>query len=394
MVGTHSHIPREQAALLKHYAQQFRAVMLLGPRQSGKSTLVRAVFPDKPYASLENPDEQLLAERDAKAFLGRFPHGAVLDEVQRTPILLNYLQGILDSSDRDGLFILTGSNNILLQENVSQTLAGRVGVLDLLPLSVRELDAVGRSPGVNDLILLGFYPEVHAKGRDPQAWYNAYLRTYVERDVRQIKNIAETMLFTRFVQLCAGRIGQALNVAALSNACGIDVRTVNAWLSVLEQTYVIKLLQPYHRNFNKRITKAPKLYFVDTGLACALLGIRNASELELSHFRGALFENLVILEMMKNDLNQGARQRFHYWRDNKGVEVDLIVDQGASSWPMEIKSARTWTPDFAVNLVRFMSLSEDSHGSVVYDGDQEFTTTDGVRVSNWRSVLCEHQRPA
>jgi len=382
---------REQSTLLKQYAEQFRAVLVVGPRQSGKTTLVRSVFPKKPYASLEDPDTRLLADSDPRAFLARFPEGAILDEVQRTPSLLNYLQGILDASDRDGLFILTGSNKILLQENVSQTLAGRVGVLDLLPLSYRELHKAGLSLGLDELIRLGSYPELHGRGRPPGAWYASYLRTYVERDVRQVKNISDTLLFTRFLRLCAGRIGQLLNVSALSNECGIEARTVNAWLSVLESTYVIKLIQPYHRNFNKRITKSPKLYFVDTGLACALLGLRRTEELQLSHFRGALVENLVIMEVMKNGLNTGAEQALFYWRDNKGVEIDLVVDQGNTFVPMEIKSAQTYTSGFAENLTRFIAYSGTSTGTVLYDGDMEFTTSQGVRVCNWRTFLLECQ---
>lgn len=382
-------IPREQEALLAQYANQFRAVLVVGPRQSGKTTLVRSAFPQKPYASLEDPDERLLASADPRAFLARFPEGAILDEVQRVPGLLNYLQGILDEAEKDGLFILTGSNNILLQENVSQSLAGRVGILDLLPMSYRELHAAGMRPGLDALIFHGSYPEVHGRGRPPGAWYSAYVRTYVERDVRQVKNIADTLLFTRFLRLCAGRCGQLLNVAALSNDCGIDVKTVNAWLSVLESTYIIKLLQPYHANYNKRIVKSPKLYFVDTGLACALLGIRRVEELRLSHFRGALVENLIIIEVLKNGLNADAEQALYFWRDNKGVEVDLIVDRGRDHLPVEIKSAQTWTDDLAAGLKRFMAWSAMGSGAVLYDGGMEFTTSTGVRVLNWRTYLLE-----
>lgn len=374
---------------LSNTAAQFRAVMVVGPRQSGKTTLVRTTFADKPYASLENPDERLLAERDPRAFLGRFPDGAILDEVQRVPSILNYLQEILDNTEKDGLFILTGSNNILLQENISQTLAGRVGVLDLLPLSYRELKQAGIDMGLDELILKGGYPEVHGKGRDPKAWYPAYVRTYVERDVRQVKNIENTLLFTRFLRLCAGRVGQMLNASALSNECGIDVKTVNAWLSVLESTYVIKMLTPFHRNFNKRITKSPKLYFVDTGLACSLLGIRSVNELALSHFRGALAENLVVVEAWKNALNACRHDAFHYWRDNKGVEVDLIVDSGQDFMPIEIKSAKTFSEDFLKNINKFQDYAGGSAGTLLYDGTMEFTTSDNVRVCNWKTFLMD-----
>ncbi len=272
-------IKRELKVILGEYAGEFRSVLLVGPRQSGKTTLVQETFPDKPYVSLENPDERLLAETDARAFLNRFPQGAILDEVQRVPSLFSYLQEILDRTGQDGLFILTGSNNILLQENISQTLAGRLGILDLYPLSFREISNIGKEYTLNELIFKGSYPEIYNKNRKSELWYNSYIRTYIERDVRQLKNIENTSLFIKFLKTCAGRTGQQLNVSAISNECGIDLKTVNSWLSVLEQTYVIKLLQPFYKNFNKRIVKTPKLYFIDTGLACSLLGIRKKEEL-------------------------------------------------------------------------------------------------------------------
>src|SRR5690606_13457281 len=328
-------IKRELKVILGEYAGEFRSVLLVGPRQSGKTILVQEAFPDKTYVSLENPDERLLAETDARAFLSRFPEGAILDEVQRVPALFSYLQEILDKADRDGLFILTGSNNILLQENITQTLAGRLGILDLYPLSFREIEPIGMGDTLNALIFKGSYPEIYNKDRKPELWYSSYIRTYVERDVRQIKNIENTSLFIKFLKICAGRIGQQLNITAISNECGIDLKTVQSWLSVLEQTYVIKLLQPFYNNFNKRILKTPKLYFVDTGLACSLLGIRKMKELELSHFRCALVENYMIMECVKNNANQNRERSFYYWRDNKGVEVDLILDNGTSFLPVE-----------------------------------------------------------
>ncbi len=382
-------IRRELTTVLAEYATEFRAVLLAGPRQSGKTTLVRQTFPHKPYVSLENPDERLLAETDARAFLSRFPDGAILDEVQRVPSIFSFLQEILDNTNQDGLFILTGSNNFLLQESISQTLAGRLGILDLYPLSFREIEDMGGDYMLNELIFKGSYPEIYNRNRKPYLWYSSYIRTYVERDVRQIKNIENTSLFIKFLKICAGRIGQQLHITAISNECGIDLKTVQSWLSVLEQTYVIKLLQPFYNNFNKRILKTPKLYFVDTGLACSLLGIRKIEELKLSHFRGALVENYIIMECLKNNSNRNSEQTFYYWRDNKGVEVDLIMDKGTAFLPIEIKSAETFSNDFTINLRKIKSYSGVKKAVIVYNGKMEFETSDNIKILNWASFLRE-----
>ncbi|MCF8417097.1 MAG: ATP-binding protein [Crocinitomicaceae bacterium] len=378
---------RDITSLLEIYANSFRSVLIVGPRQSGKTTLARVTFPNKPYVSLENPDERELAFQDPRAFLNRYPNGAILDEVQRAPLLLNYLQELLDNTDEDGLFILTGSNNILLQDHITQTLAGRIGVLDLLPLSYNEIHKQVPTSDIMDLIVHGFYPEVIAKKRNPAMWYASYIRTYVERDVRQIKQIEDGLLFQKFLRLCAGRTGQQLNIAALSNACGINVRTAHSWISILESTYVVRLLQPFHENYNKRIVKSPKLYFCDTGLVCALLNIKTTNELQLSHFRGALVENFIIMEFLKNSLNFQSGENFFYWRDNNGVEIDLIQQNGSVLLPIEIKSAQTFTKDFSSNLKKFMSYSGLNKGLLIYDGPQEFIGSDGVKVANWRSLL-------
>jgi uncharacterized protein len=380
-------IKREIVKLLKEYAREFRSVLVVGPRQSGKTTLVQETFSEKPYVSLENPDERLLAETDSRAFLSRFPNGAILDEVQRAPVLLSYLQEILDRTQQDGMFILTGSNNILLQENISQTLAGRMGVLDLFPLSYREISSLEKDYTLYDLIFKGTYPEIYNKNRNPVLWYSSYIRTYIERDVRQLKNIENISLFIKFLKICSGRIGQQLNVSALSNECGIDLKTVNSWLSILEQTYVIKLIQPYYNNFNKRILKSPKLYFVDTGLACSLLGIRKIEELKLSHFRGALVENYVIMECVKSNSNDNKDQSFYYWRDNKGVEVDLIIDNGTTFLPIEIKSAQTFSKDFTNNLKKIMNYSGIQKAVIVYDGEMHFEDSNGIKLVKWDSFI-------
>ena len=383
-------IVRDIQDLLRYYGEQFRSVMLVGPRQSGKTTLAKMVFPSKKYVSLENPDERNLAENDPKAFLNRFPNGAILDEIQRAPELLNYLQEILDNSTEDGLFILTGSNNLLLQENVSQTLAGRIGVLNLYPLSYRELQKTAREYSLNELILKGFYPEIHHKNRNPDLWYQSYLRTYVERDVRQIKNIDNEMLFLKFLRLCAGRVGQTVNMTALSNECGIDVKTVESWLSVLEKTFVIKMLPAYFNNFNKRLVKTPKLYFVDTGLACSLLSIKKESELDVSHFRGSLVENFVVMEFFKNNANLNLGQQFYFWRDNKGLEIDLVIHSAYQFIATEIKSAQTFSSDFIKGLKKFNALSGETGGVLIYDGELEFTSQDQIKIANWKTILKEY----
>ena len=380
-------ITRQAEKFLRLLARQFRSVAVVGPRQSGKTTLVKSVFPRKPYVSLEDPDERGLATQDPKAFLSRFKKGAIIDEAQRVPSLFSYLQKILDTSRTDGLFILTGSNNFLLQQSISQTLAGRIGYLDLLPLCYHELkEFKPKNHSTNFLLWSGCYPEVYDRDRSPLLWYPAYTRTYVERDVRQLKNISDTLLFTRFLQLCAGRIGQQLNIAALSIESGVDVRTVQSWISILETSYVIFLIQPHFANFNKRLVKTPKLYFYDTGLASSLLGIKSEKEMDVSHFKGALFENYVITECLKKRNNTGSRTRFYYWRDNKGVEIDLLADTGKKLYPLEIKSSQTFRDDATNNLRKWNEYSKQEGGYCIYDGEQEFRRSDKISILNWRSI--------
>ncbi len=380
-------ITRTAEKLLKHYSRQFRALAVVGPRQSGKTTLVRKTFPDKQYVSLENPDERLLAANDPKAFLSRYKNGAIIDEAQRVPELFSYLQQILDETKKEGLFILTGSNNFLLQQSVTQSLAGRIGYIDLLPLSYTEIKAFNPSAlRTNQLILNGCYPELYHKQRKPEIWYPAYIRTYVERDVKQLRNIDNTLLFTRFIQLCAGRIGQQLSVSALSNECGIDVKTVNAWLGLLQSSYIIYLIPPHHKNFNKRVVKTPKLYFFDTGLACSLLGIRHENELQNSHFRGALFENHVVTELLKMKYNTGSGTNLYFWRDNKGVEIDVLMDSGSKLYPVEIKASQTFNESHLKAMHQWNGFSQNTGGLLLFDGKQEFVRTDQIKVMNWRSV--------
>ncbi len=378
-------VKRNAEKWLRLLAKEFRSVAVVGPRQSGKTTLVKTVFSKKPYVSLENPDERLLAESDPRAFLERFKNGAIIDEAQRVPALFSYLQQILDNTKQDGLFILTGSNNFLLQESISQTLAGRIGYMDLLPLCYNELKQFSLPQlSTNQLIWSGCYPEIYDRERNPALWYQAYIRTYVERDVRQLKNITDTIMFTRFLQLCAGRTGQQLNIANLSNECGIDVRTVQNWLSILESSFILFMLKPHHKNFNKRLVKTPKLYFYDTGLACSLLGIKNEKELTNSHFRGGLFENYVIVECLKHKHNSGSQTAFYYWRDNKGIEVDLLLENAAKLLPIEIKAAQTFREDYVSNLIKWNNYADQNGGVLLFDGEQTFKRTDKIVVENWK----------
>lgn len=380
-------INRSAEKLVRSYSKQFRSLAIVGPRQSGKTTLARSLFPRKEYVSLENPDEWQMAESDPRGFLSRFPKGAILDEAQRVPQLFSYLQQVLDESGKEGLFILTGSNNFLLQQSISQTLAGRIGYIDLLPLTYHEITAFGNKKfNTLELIIQGCYPELYDRKRKYTTWYPAYIRTYVERDVKLLRNIENSVLFNRFIQLCAGRTAQQLNIAELAMSAGIDVKTANAWISILQSSYIIYLLPPYYKNFNKRVVKTPKLYFVDTGLACSLLGIHTLKELSLSHFRGALFENYVITEMLKRKYNSGKNIQLYYWRDNKGIEVDLLIDTGTKLLPIEIKSTQTFQEDLLGSMYKWKEISGQKGGLLLYDGATEFKKSNGVEVKNWRNT--------
>ncbi|MEP6793518.1 MAG: ATP-binding protein [Saprospiraceae bacterium] len=380
-------IQRDAEKKVRLYARQFRALAIVGPRQSGKTTLARQVFPRKPYVSLEDPDERTMAVEDPRYFLKRFKNGAIIDEAQRVPDLFSYLQGLLDSTRRNALFVLTGSNHFMLNESISQSLAGRIGYIDLLPLTISEILRFSRSlSDADSWMLSGGYPEVYDKKRNPAIWYPAYIRTYVERDVRLIKNIGSTSLFTKFLRICAGRIGQLINLSAISNECGIELKTVQSWLSILESSFIIFLLKPHHVNFNKRLVKSPKLYFYDTGLACSLLGISTTSELSLSHFRGSLFENAIVSEKLKIENNKLKGAQLFFWRDNKGVEIDLLSDTGRKVVPTEIKSGSTFNTSFLQNLVRWNELSGNQGGELIYGGNKTYELSTKIKVKSWKDV--------
>ena len=380
-------LPRLAEILVKKYSRQFRALAIVGPRQSGKTTLVKKVFSNKPYVSLEDPDERMLATNDPRAFLNRYKKGAVIDEAQRVPELFSYMQGILDTVKTDGFYILTGSNNFLLQQSISQSLAGRIGYIDLLPLCYREILQFGKiNYTTNELIRNGGYPELYDKNRQPGIWYPSYIRTYIERDVKLLRNIDNTILFNRFLQLCAGRVGQQLNIAALSIESGVDVKTAQSWLGLLQSSFIITLLPPHFKNYNKRVVKTPKLYFFDTGLACSLLGIRKDSELQNSHFRGALFENFVLLEILKQKYNTGSQALLYYWKENNGLEIDLLIDNGKKIVPVEIKAAQTFDNSYFKNIIHWNKISGNKGGIVVYDGEKSIALSGNYLTTNWKDL--------
>jgi predicted AAA+ superfamily ATPase len=382
-------ITRNVEQTIRTLLRGFPIVTLTGPRQSGKTTLARAVFADRSYASLEDPDVRLAAQDDPRSFLGRFPDGAVLDEVQRCPALLSYLQTMVDADGRMGLFILTGSQQFGLLSGVSQSLAGRTAFVELLPFSLSELARAGRLPADADAMLLsGCYPPLYDRDVPPSAWFAAYVTAYVERDVRQLLKVQELETFQRFVRLCAGRTGQLLNLSSLATDCGITHNTAKAWISVLEASYLVFLLRPHHVSFNKRLVKMPKLYFYDAGLVSWLLGIRTTEQLETHPLRGNIFETFVISELVKARLNRGERPDLHFWRDSNGNEVDVIVEQGAKLMPAEIKSGRTVTPDSFAGLEKWGALAGDTAmtPTLVYGGDESFMHK-GMNVVGWKDCV-------
>lgn len=363
----------------------FPIVTITGPRQSGKTTLAKAIFADKPYASLEDPDIRLFAREDPRSFLDRFPDGAVLDEVQRCPEIISYLQSVVDADGRMGLFILTGSQQFGLLSKISQSLAGRTAFIELLPFSLPELKRAELLPTDADTILhKGCYPPIYDRNLPPNTWFSAYTTAYVERDVRQILKIQELETFQRFIRLCAGRTGQLLNYSSIATECGITHNTVKAWISVLEASYIIFLLRPHHVNFKKRLVKMPKLYFYDVGLASWLLGIRTAEQIATHPLRGSLFETFIISELMKSRFNQNERPDLFFWRDSNGNEVDVIAEQGGKLIPLEVKSGKTLSRESTKSLKKWLALAKNLSisPSLIYGGKESYRHK-GIQISGW-----------
>ena len=375
---------------LRALSNQFKAVAVVGPRQSGKTTLTKSCFPEKKYVSLENPDHRRFAQEDPRAFLAQYPEGAILDEAQHIPEIFSYLQQILDESDKPGQFILTGSNNFILQQNIVQSLAGRIAYLYLLPFSIEELKAADLLPeNLNELMFKGSYPPVYSQPIPSDKWYPNYIRTYVERDVRLIKNITDLAAFDRFLKLCAGRTGQLLNRSSLGIEVGVDSKTIASWISILESSFIIHLLQPHHQNYNKRVVRMPKLYFYDTGLVCSLLGIRNKEQLDIHPLRGNIFEGFVISELMKERFNAGKPDNLYFWRDSKGNEVDVIIDEGNKLFPVEIKAGQTITSAYFKGIHFWNELTGNKEGAVIYAGDTKQIRSSGISVFPWFNVECD-----
>lgn len=364
---------RQIAKELISLANDYPVVTVIGPRQSGKTTLVRFVFPQKPYISLEDIDTRNLAKTDPRSFLEQFQNGAILDEIQRVPDLLSYIQTIVDASNQKGLFILTGSHQLELNQAITQSLAGRTALLTLLPLSLDELVQAGINFSLNEVLLKGGYPRIYKDTLDPTKAYRNYFQTYVERDLRQLINVKDLSQFERFVRICAGRVGQILNMQDIGGEIGVSSHTVKEWISILEASFIVFRLQPYFENFGKRIVKLPKLYFTDVGLATYLLEIENEVQLNRDPARGHLFENLIVLELLKWRYNEGLDPHLYYYRDVQKKEIDVIFKQGNRLVPIEIKSSKTFNAEFLEKVQFFQNLAGDRapSGYIIYSGDQE-----------------------
>ena len=378
-------IQRDAEKSVRALAERYPVVVITGPRQAGKTTLAQMVFEGKPYVSLEDPDMRYLADSDPRSFLEQRREGAVLDEIQRCPELLSYLQGMVDRDPVPGRFVLTGSEQLGLMSKVSQSLAGRAAIQHLLPFSLAELTAMGRMPGEpNALLFSGFFPPIHDRNFPVSTWLSNYVQTYVERDVRQMVNVRDLSTFHRFLRLCAGRVGQLLNLAQMASDCGISHTTARAWISVLEASYIVFQLTPHHENFNKRLIKSPKLYFHDSGLAAWLLMIQSPEQLDIHPMRGALFENMVVAEAFKSRSNRNDAKNLFFWRDQGGHEVDLLVDQGILLLPVEVKSGKTLNSDYFTGLKRWHTIAakRSTPPVLIYGGSQSLQH-DGVQVFAW-----------
>jgi uncharacterized protein len=363
-----------QSSLIKD-AKKSPVIAILGPRQSGKTTLAITTFPEHNYVSLEDYDVRAFATSDPRGFLAQYATspGVILDEVQHVPTILSYIQTSVDRARKPGYYIVTGSQNFLVTQAVTQTLAGRVSFHTLLPLSIAELrDANISLPGADRAILNGFYPIIYAQNYNPVEWYADYIMAYVERDVRTITQVTDLVVFQRFIKMCAGRIGQLVNLTSLGNDCGVSYNTIKKWLGVLEASYIIFPLQPHFQNFNKRLMQTPKIYFYDTGLACSLLGIETEEQLALHYLKGGLFESMIISDLYKSFYNSDRSPRLYFWRDKTGHEVDCILERADKLFPIEIKAGMTINNDFFDGLAYWNELAhaKPENSFVVYGGTE------------------------
>ncbi len=365
----------------------FPILAITGPRQSGKTTLVKNIFQNMDYVSLEDIDQRSIAVEDPRGFLSNYPNGAIIDEIQRVPDLFSYLQTIVDQTNLPGQFVISGSQNFLLMESISQSLAGRVALLKLLPLSQSELKSAGLLPKLNDKIIYqGNYPAIYSKDIPSELFYPNYINTYIERDVRTLKNIGNLELFHRFLKLCAGRIGQPLNYASLAADTGISLNTAKAWISVLVNSYILFLLPPHYRNFNKRLIKMPKLYFHDTGLVSYLLGIGSYSQIDSHYLLGNLFENYVISDILKQYYAQAKEAPLYFWKDNKQKEIDLLIDKGNHCIPIEIKASKTYNLHAFNNIRYYNKISGNTNKSYVINRVEKSQKISNGEFVSWRAL--------
>ncbi len=382
-------IKRELSQAIKKLAGVYPIISLTGPRQSGKTTLVKTLFPNYDYINLENPDDRAFAEEDPRRLLNQNKKkGLIIDEAQRVPHIFSYLQEVADNAKQMGKFIITGSQNFLLLEKITQSLAGRVALFNLLPLSLKESLKSGNKYALLDHHLFnGFYPVLFDRAIAPENYYPNYIQTYLERDVRSIINVSNLSLFQRFLKSCAGRTGQLINLSSLGNDLGISYKTVRDWIAVLEASFIVYLLFPYHKNFNKRIVKQPKLYFYDTGLLCSLLQITSREQLAHHYLRGSIFESFVITEQIKKSYNRGELPIYYFWRDSTGHEIDLIIEKGLQQYPVEIKSGETLKPDFFKGLKYYQKISgvKPDNCYLVYGGTKKISTQAAQAIS-WKKT--------
>jgi len=367
---------------------EYPVVTVIGPRQAGKTTLVRNVLPDYSYVSLEDPDNRQLANDDPKAFLKRYSGKTIFDEVQRTPHLLSYLQGIVDEEGTNGRFVLTGSHQLELRAAITQSLAGRTGILHLLPLSIGELhDAKITFDDFESYIVHGFLPRVYDQHQRPRTAYANYYQTYVEKDVRQLIQLKDVSLFEKFIKLLAGRVGQIINYQSLSNDVGVGAPTIKQWLSILEASFIIFKLPPYYNNFGKRVIKSPKYYFTEIGLLAYLLGIEKNTQVRRDPLVGNIFENLAVIEVLKSRYNQGRNAELYYFRDSNGNEIDLLCKTGDGLVGVEIKSASTWNNSFSKSLTNFSESNEKLAGRIVVYSGSRIDLSSGVQVRSYKDFV-------
>lgn len=379
-------ISRKIIGALKNLSAVFPVVTILGPRQSGKTTLAKEYFKNYSYVNLEEPQDRQLAMEDPYGLFKKYPTPIVIDEVQRVPEILSVIQVLADKEQKNGMFILTGSHRPKLHEKISQSLSGRTGILKLLPLSIEELSMNNIILDRDEYILKGFMPAIYQKNIEPNLYYSNYYATYVERDVRQLVNISNQHSFEIFVKLLAGRVGQLVNLSSMSNEVGVSTSTLSSWLSILEASYIIYRLPCYFKNFGKRLIKSQKIYFTEIGLVAYLLGINDISQVSRDPLLGNLFENLVIVEVLKTCYNKGEIPNLYFFRDKNGFEIDLLVDSKRTLMPIEIKSASTYSHSFATSLNKFKDFSEEvTNPTVIYSGDFE-TTQNNIRIVNFKET--------